>query len=207
MASAVPLTSSTPGPDTTPSQPQPQQDDSFISSTLRQSSHPTAMVFHVLFRLSALVYYLLCQFFIDNFILNFVILILLLSFDFWTVKNVSGRLLVGLRWWNEVKEDGTSVWLFESKSMVQNRNKTDERIFWMVLYVFPIIWVVLAFVALIKLSFVWLGVASVALTMTSANLAGYIKCDKDAKKKMQGAVAQGLMGTMLGAMNPLKMFT
>ncbi len=28
--------------------------------------------------------------------------VLLLAFDFWTVKNVSGRLLVGLRWWNEV---------------------------------------------------------------------------------------------------------
>lgn len=24
------------------------------------------------------------------------------------------RLLVGLRWWNEVKEDGTEVWIFES---------------------------------------------------------------------------------------------
>ena len=36
------------------------------------------------------------------------------QFDFWTVKNVSGRILVGLRWWNEVKEDQT-VWIFEAK--------------------------------------------------------------------------------------------
>ncbi len=154
---------------------QPQQDDSFIASTLRQSSHPTAMVFHVLFRTAALVYYLLCQFFIDNFILNFVILILLLSFDFWTVKNVSGRLLVGLRWWNEVKEDGSSVWIFESKTTVANVNKTDSRIFWMVLYVFPIIWGVLVFIALIKFNFVWLLVSVMAMMMTGANLAGYIK--------------------------------
>jgi hypothetical protein len=29
-------------------------------------------------------------------------------------KNVSGRLLAGLRWWHEVKEDGTESWVFES---------------------------------------------------------------------------------------------
>ena len=34
--------------------------------------------------------------------------------DFWTVKNVSGRLLVGLRWWNDVDEAGQNHWRFES---------------------------------------------------------------------------------------------
>jgi len=42
---------------------------------------------------------------------------MLLAFDFWTVKNISGRLLVGLRWWNEINEDGTNSWLFESKDV------------------------------------------------------------------------------------------
>ena len=42
------------------------------------------------------------------------IIVLLLAFDFWTVKNVSGRLLCGLRWWNETGPDGESVWVFES---------------------------------------------------------------------------------------------
>jgi len=42
---------------------------------------------------------------------------LLLAFDFWTVKNVSGRLMVGLRWWNKIEEDGTSTWIFESKKV------------------------------------------------------------------------------------------
>jgi hypothetical protein len=49
-----------------------------------------------------------------NFVGVFIVEILLLSFDFWTVKNVTGRLLVGLRWWNEIKEDGSSEWIFES---------------------------------------------------------------------------------------------
>lgn len=56
----------------------------------------------------------------------------MLAFDFWTVKNVSGRLLVGLRWWNEIKDDGSNEWVFESK---ENRtvNATDSRMFWFIL--------------------------------------------------------------------------
>ena len=35
----------------------------------------------------------------------------------WQVKNVSGRLLVGLRWWNEVTDEGSN-WRFESLTEV-----------------------------------------------------------------------------------------
>lgn len=37
--------------------------------------------------------------------------------DFWTVKNITGRLMVGLRWWNYVDDDGKSHWVFESKKV------------------------------------------------------------------------------------------
>jgi len=42
-----------------------------------------------------------------------VLSVLLLSADFWVVKNVSGRRLVGLRWWSNVAEDGETKWVFE----------------------------------------------------------------------------------------------
>lgn len=67
--------------------------------------------------MTAVVAYLLCGWFSDSFITNFVVIVLLLSFDFWTVKNVSGRLMVGLRWWNYVDEDGNSHWVFESRKV------------------------------------------------------------------------------------------
>jgi hypothetical protein len=38
-----------------------------------------------------------------------VITVLLTTIDFWVVKNVSGRILVGLRWWNEINNEGESV--------------------------------------------------------------------------------------------------
>jgi hypothetical protein len=71
----------------------------------------------LLFRLGALLTYFLGSIFTDNFTLIFVLTILFLAFDFWTTKNISGRLLVGLRWWNEIQPDGTNKWVFESANV------------------------------------------------------------------------------------------
>lgn len=69
----------------------------------RLRRNPKATFFHLCFRTLAVVSYILCELLSSNFVLNFIIIVLLLSFDFWTVKNISGRLLVGLRWWNHVR--------------------------------------------------------------------------------------------------------
>lgn len=60
---------------------------------------------------------MLCGWFVNSFITSFVIIVLLLSMDFWTVKNITGRLMVGLRWWNYVDDDGKSHWVFESRKV------------------------------------------------------------------------------------------
>lgn len=82
--------------------------------------HPYVSFFHLFFRGAALATYILCGWFSDSFITSFVFVILLLSADFWTVKNITGRLLVGLRWWNYVDDDGLSHWIFESKEVSLN---------------------------------------------------------------------------------------
>ena len=69
------------------------------SQALASSSHPTATFFHLFFKISAVVIYILNP---TSFVLTFVMIVLCLAFDFWTVKNVTGRLLVGLRWTNKV---------------------------------------------------------------------------------------------------------
>lgn len=79
--------------------------------------HPVAVVFHLAFRTAAVLVYLLCRFFTDSFISSFVCILILLSMDFWTVKNITGRLLVGLRWWNYVDDAGKSHWVFESRKV------------------------------------------------------------------------------------------
>lgn len=86
---------------------------------LSANRHPIASTFHVGFRAASLVWYILSEQFLGSkqFVLSFIVQVLLLALDFWTVKNVTGRLLVGLRWWNEIKEDGTSEWIFEQKEV------------------------------------------------------------------------------------------
>lgn len=82
-----------------------------------ETRHLFVCFFHIFFRAAALVLYLFGSLFSslsDSFVIVFIILVLLLAADFWTVKNVTGRKLVGLRWWNEVHEDGTNVWRYES---------------------------------------------------------------------------------------------
>lgn len=40
---------------------------------------------------------------------------------------MSGRVLVGLRFWNQVDESGASYWVFESKDPSQPNNAVDQK--------------------------------------------------------------------------------
>jgi hypothetical protein len=88
----------------------------------------------------------------------FIITILLLAADFYYLKNIAGRRLVGLRWWNEVDPStGDSKWVFESSEPgTKVVNATDSRFFWLANYVQPLLWIALAVLALVRLRFIWL---------------------------------------------------
>lgn len=161
------------------------------------SSHPIALFFFLGFRLAALSTYLLGLIFTSNFILIFVIIVLLLAFDFWTVKNVAGRLLVGLRWFSETGNDGSSIWVFESADAQNPVNATDNRLFWGVLYVTPVLWVLLAFVAILKFEFVWLTLVIIAVVLNGANALAYTRCDKDAKMKFARSIGSSASSGLL----------
>lgn len=168
----------------------------------KSANHPCAALFHVLFKVLALATYIFCTVFTDNFVLVFVLCVLLFAFDFWTVKNVTGRLLVGLRWWNDVAEDGSNLWRYESCDNPAALGTADHRIFWVSMYVSVATWALLGFLALLKLNFEWLLVVVIALVLSSANLVGYYRCDKDAKANMSARVnslaAQGAMSVLSG---------
>ena len=87
---------------------------------------------------------------------------LLLAADFYYLKNIAGRRLVGLRWWNEVDTGtGDSHWVFESQDRSSGgtdergrdrpvQNMTDKRFFWLALYCQPGLWIVLGVLAIIR---------------------------------------------------------
>ena len=74
--------------------------------------------------------YLLLSSFIDSKITSFIIVLLLSCADFWIVKNLTGRYLVGMRWWTEIKDDGKEVWSYESAPADYQPNGIDSTFFW-----------------------------------------------------------------------------
>lgn len=152
--------------------------------------HPVAAFFHVAFKVVALLTYLTMNwFFSDYFVVGFVVITLLLAFDFWTVKNVTGRLLVGLRWWNEVNEDGTTKWRFESAEGKQV-NEMEKLFFWITMLITLVLWVLFAVFNVLGLRFETLLLTVVAIALTLSNLIGYFKCAKDAGQQMRNYATQ-----------------
>ncbi|KAF1812142.1 golgi apparatus membrane protein-like protein tvp23 [Eremomyces bilateralis CBS 781.70] len=150
------------------------------SLTWRLSSHPITLLCFLGFRISSLFVYLFGLFFTDNFVLMFIITVLLLAADFYYSKNIAGRRLVGLRWWNEVDpQTGDSHWVFESADPeARSVNATDKRFFWLALYVQPVLWVAFAIIACVKLEFISLSLVVIALILTITNTLAFSRCDK-----------------------------
>ena len=71
-------------------------------------------LFHVLFKVASLVSFLFFYSITGDEIITFVMVVMFAAFDFWTVKNVTGRILVQLLWWSEIDELGLERWKFES---------------------------------------------------------------------------------------------
>ncbi|RMD42642.1 hypothetical protein DV735_g2488, partial [Chaetothyriales sp. CBS 134920] len=173
----------------------------------RLSAHPITLLTFLGFRIGALLMYLFGVLFIRNFVLVFILTLLLLSIDFYYSKNIAGRRLVGLRWWNEVNTaTGDSTWVFESPPDGRIPNPTDKRFFWLAMYLVPVLWVGLAILALIRLQrVIWLVTNVIALVLTVTNTLAFSRCDKFSQvSRIAGAsfygsgVARTLAGNMVG---------
>ncbi|KAF2035898.1 Golgi apparatus membrane protein TVP23 [Setomelanomma holmii] len=176
------------------------------SLSWKLSSHPITLLTFLFFRISSLLVYLLgLQILSKNFVLVFIVTILLLAIDFYYLKNIAGRRLVGLRWWNEVDSTtGDGRWVFESADPEsREQNATDKRFFWMALYVQPVLWVVLAVFALIGLKFIWLTLVVIALVLTITNTLAFSRCDKFSQASgfaSNAIYGSGLMRNVAGGM-------
>jgi len=165
--------------------------ESGIVGIFRQSAHPLALFFLYCFRIAAIAVYILCGWFTSNYVLSTVLVVVLLAMDFWNCRNVSGRILVGLRFWNQVDEDGESYWVFESRDPSRPANPVDSRMFWIALYVFPLLWAVLLIVSLLKLGFAFIPIVVLALVFNMTNVIGFTYADRDAKQKWANGVVGG----------------
>lgn len=178
----------------------PQDNDVFIpgvdinsrQKSNRNCRHPVAALFHIMFKSFALLFYLFGGLFGQDFISTFVAVILLISMDFWVVKNVTGRLLAGLRWSNYIDDDGNSHWIFENKNAASNQDNNDlssfqnelsgesrtadTTIFWLGLVLAPVFWTLLMLVSIFRLNVQWFMLVTLASVLSTSNLYGYIRC-------------------------------
>lgn len=157
----------------------------------RPAKHPKAVFFHLAFRTTSILVYLLCGWFTNSFMSCFVTILLLLSLDFWTVKNVTGRLLVGLRWWNYIDDEGNSHWIFESRKGEETHviDASESQVFWMTLVLFPAIWFLLLFVSFFRLNVKWFIVVIIAIILNGANLYGYLRCRIGGNENFTGIIS------------------
>jgi len=148
-----------------------------VVSYIQSANHPWVCVVTISFKIASITSFICLSLFVESAALVYLTVILLASFDFWITKNVSGRKLVGLRWWNEVKEDGTEVWIFESKNEKKEAS-ADTRIFWGSVYISAAVWTLIFIWDIISFKWIWAIIAFVCFLFAATNLYGFFKCSK-----------------------------
>ena len=96
--------------------------------------------------------------------------------DFWFVKNVAGRILVGLRWWNGEMESDQEGWFFESYNIEHATSTIDRHVFWWGIILSTLFWGILLVIKILSLSIFWGMLVLIAFTLNAMNLYGYYLC-------------------------------
>lgn len=117
--------------------------------------HPTMRILTIFFKFLSLASYLLLNWISEDAILTFILVSLFAALDFWVVKNITGRKLVGLRWWNEFQDDGSETWVFESYDSNFKPEKVNSSFFWSSQILLTIVWLVFTVANLLTFRFFW----------------------------------------------------
>ena len=73
-------------------------EEGLVDTLFSTALNPVACLFHLAFKGLTVFCFLFLNAMIHEEILTFIIVVTLAAADFWTVKNVTGRLLVNMRW-------------------------------------------------------------------------------------------------------------
>ena len=155
--------------------------------------HPFVLIFYIIFKSIPLVYYFIVFFiFSDKFIICFSVTLLALAVDFWYTKNIAGRMLCGLRWWNRIDSNGKNEWLFECLSN-ENRVRLSQFeviCFWVGLLAPNLLWILTVLTCTLTFKPHYLVIVLIAALLATTNSAGFIRCLKTQLKQMKQKVKQ-----------------
>lgn len=175
----------------------------YVQDFVKNSKHPYICCMHIFFKLLSIIIYFLGPYLFKNrksyendFILTFAITFFLVSLDFYLVKNITGRFLVKMIWWNDVKEDYSNNFVFYS--LDENLlNTTDKNVFWFSLYIFSFHWLIQTIQMLISLQVCWFVLCLLCLILSFCNLFNFWRCSKEQHK---------VVGNVLNKVNPNALF-
>ena len=155
-----------------------QQPKHQITDFIKKSAHPSVALITVGLKAASLFFFLFLNIFTSNEAFVMIVVIILDAVDFWFTKNISGRILVGLRWWNNYDPDTQQEkWTFESKNEIKEAS-IDRNTFWFSLYGFTAAWLVLFIWECILLSFMWAFLCVISLAIAGTNTYGFFRCSK-----------------------------
>lgn len=73
-------------------------EEGLVDTLFASALNPVACLFHMAFKGASIFSFVFLNAFLNEEVLTFIIVVVFAAFDFWTVKNITGRLLVNLRW-------------------------------------------------------------------------------------------------------------
>ena len=177
---------------TPPSNPSQPEQLAPPPSFLSRSSHPFACLFFIILKSGTFLCYLFLNLIIDSTPVTFIIVILLSSIDFWTSQKIIGRLLVGLRWRSEIREDGAQAWIYESFDEDRGNNKVDSYVFWTGMIIMPVVWGVFFIANFLTFNLFWSVLVLACCILSTVNLVEFIRCRNDHKQKIRELLASGV---------------
>ena len=148
-----------------------------IADFYRKSSNPSVALTTVGLKLLSLFFFLFLDLIASDAFVMIIVLLLVVA-DFWYTKNISGRKLVGLRWWNRFNPDTQQdIWTFESKNEIKEAS-SDRKTFWLSLYGYSGAWLILIIWECTIFNFMWGFYCLICLAISGINTYGFFRCSK-----------------------------
>jgi Eukaryotic protein of unknown function (DUF846) len=173
---------------------------------MMKPAHPLSCLFHVGFKLVSILAFMFMGLFTRSNVSVFITVLLSACLDFWTTKNVTGRYLIGLRWWSAAdfateedivrtideddeghgdKKEDEPEWHFESYDTITTNSMLDANIFWWGQGGASIFWSIMLVLKVIGLNMFWGMLVFICCSLTVMNLYAYYLAMKDHEAKMQ----------------------
>ena len=115
-------------------------------------------------------------------IIDFTLVLIGASVDFWTVKNITGRKLVGMVWWLHITEEGDEEWVFHSNAGYR-LHPVNEKVFWGCVLAGVFFWGLSFVLTLIISELIWFSISAVCLFLALLNLRFFLKCKGDHQQR------------------------